>query len=118
METLSQQISDRLLSFGSDAIKLCVKLSRSPVGRHLGSQLLRSAASAGANYEEACGAQSRADFIHKLQIVYQEVRESSYWLKLVGRSDLLRGESLDALLREAQELGNIIAKSLLTAKQK
>ena len=54
--------------------KLVVRLNKTAVGRHIGGQLTRSGTSAGANYEEACGAESRADFIHKLQIVLKELR--------------------------------------------
>jgi len=61
-----ENISERLLDFAAKIIKLVVALGKTNVGRHIGSQLLRSATSAGANYEEACGAESRADFIHKL----------------------------------------------------
>jgi four helix bundle protein len=81
---------------------------------------MRSATSAGANYEEACGAESRSDFIHKMQIVLKEMRESLYWLKLINRSNLAKNSSTDLkdLLKEATELANIIAKSIITAKGK
>ncbi len=118
MNEQARKLSDRLLDYGVAVVRVCPALRRSLEGRHVAGQLLRSATSAGANYEEACGAQSRAEFIHKLQIVYKEVRESLFWLKLVGRSGLLRGETIEGLLRETQELGSIIGRSLLTTKQK
>jgi len=71
------------LDFAVEIIKLAVRLNKTSVGRHIGGQLTRSGTSPGANYEEACGAESRADFIHKLQIVLKELRESSYWLRLI-----------------------------------
>jgi len=40
--------------------------------------------SAGANYEEAQGAESKEDFIHKLQIALKELRESNYWLPVLA----------------------------------
>jgi four helix bundle protein len=43
----------------------------------------------GANYQEAQAAESRSDFIHKLQIVLKEARESNYWLRLIDESKLL-----------------------------
>lgn len=69
-----------------------------------------------ANYEEACSAESRNDFIHKMQIVLKELRESQYWIRLIGKSGIHCSVDLDALLREAGELINIIAKSVITAK--
>jgi len=79
---------------------------------------MRAATSSGANYEEACGAESRADFIHKMQLVLKELRESLYWLKLVERTDLISGKDLQALVDEANELTKIVAKSVITAKER
>ena len=72
-----------MLDYGVAIIKICARLSKMAIGKHIGNQLLRSGTSVGANYEEARGAQSKADFIHKLQIVLKETRESFYWLKLI-----------------------------------
>jgi len=100
-------------------VKLTLRLSRNIPGRHVARQLLRSATSGGANYEEACAAESKPDFVHKLQIVLKELRESRYWLRVVEDSALLAREDvqLHALLRETTELGNIIGKSIVTAKR-
>jgi four helix bundle protein len=49
--------------------------------------LLKSGTSPGANYEEARGSESSADFIHKLGIVLKELRESLYWLKVIKKGD-------------------------------
>jgi four helix bundle protein len=117
-ETKSNNISERLLQFASDVIKLATLLFKTPIGRHIGGQVMRSATSAGANYEEACGAESRADFVHKLQIALKELRETLYWLRLTKRSMLAPETMCDPLLQEAQELTNIIAKSIVTAKKK
>jgi four helix bundle protein len=46
-------------------------------------QLIRSGTSVGANVEEAQAAQSRADFIHKIEIALKELRETRYWLRLL-----------------------------------
>jgi len=62
MKEKADVISKRLLDYGAEIIKLCGKLKKDTVGSHIKGQLLRSATSAGANYEEACGAQSKADF--------------------------------------------------------
>ena len=75
-------LSERLLEFAASSIKLTVRLKRTAVGRYIANQLMRAASSSGANYEEACGAESKADFIHKMQLVLKELRESLYWLKL------------------------------------
>ena len=111
-------ISDRLLNFAIEVIKIIEKLRRSFVGRQIAGQMLRSSTSAGANYEEACGAESRLDFLHKLQIVLKELRESIYWLRLITKSGLLPdyNEKVMDLIREGNELAKIIGKSVVTAK--
>ena len=118
MEDKANQISERLLDYGMTIIKICIRLNKTVIGRHSGNQLLRAGTSVGANYEEACGAESRADFIHKLQIVLKEIRESMYWLKLVQRADILKGEEIEEAMNETQQLSNIIGRSVITAKKK
>jgi four helix bundle protein len=87
-------------------------------GRYVIGQLMRSSASAGANYQESCAAESRADFVHKLQIVLKELRESEYWLKLMGRGSLLPDAATGPLLAEAEQLVRILAKSVITTKSR
>ncbi|HIE12255.1 MAG TPA: four helix bundle protein [Desulfotomaculum sp.] len=118
MEDKATQISDRLLDYGATVIKICVKINKTAVGRHIGNQLLRAGTSVGANYEEACGAQSKADFIHKLQIALKEVRESLYWLKLIQRSNILEGEEIKKAINETQQVSAIIGRSIITAKKR
>ena len=55
-------------------------------------QLLRSSSSIGANLHEAKYAQSRADFISKLEISLKESSESEYWLELLFRKKKLSPE--------------------------
>ena len=118
MKNKENQLANRLLDFAVAVIKLVVKLNKTSAGRYIGGQLMRAAASSGANYGEACGAESRADFIHKMQVVLKELRESFYWLQLVKKANLISDENLTSLLQEAKELSNIIAKSVITAKEK
>jgi four helix bundle protein len=72
----------------------------------------------GANYEEACGAASRTDFIYKLTLVYKEIRESIYWLELIRHSGLLEENEVKDVLDEAKQIRAIIGKSVKTAKGK
>jgi len=111
-------LQERFLDFAAKVIKLTLRLCKTATGRHIGNQLTRSGTSTGANYEEACGAESRADFVHKLQIVFKELKESLFWIKLIKRSELLptEDEELNFLLNETQELTNIIGKSVVTTK--
>ncbi len=90
METKRDRLAERLLDFAARVIKLINLLPKTPVGRYIAGQLMRSGTSPGSNYEEACGAESRADFIHKLGIVLKELKESRFWLRLILRSNLMK----------------------------
>ncbi len=117
MQNEKTNISERLLDFAVGIVQISSRMNKTAVGRHIGLQIVRSATSAGANYEEACGAQSRADFSHKLQLVLKELKESVYWLRLIEKADLVSSSNLESLLQEAIELTRIIAKSVVTAKK-
>jgi four helix bundle protein len=113
-----KEFADRLMAFAVDVFALARPLSRVPEGRYVGGQLMRASASAGANYEEACGAESRADFVHKLQIVLKELREANYWLRLLGKTGLVTEKALSPLSQESEELVKLFAKSVVTVKSK
>jgi four helix bundle protein len=93
-----KKLSDRLLIFGASVIKLTRSLRRGPVDNHLARQLLGSATSTGANYEEACSGESREDFIHKLQISLKELNETLYSLKLIDKSQINSTPELGIML--------------------
>jgi len=111
-------ISDRLLEFAVRIIQLVDALPNTLVGRHIGRQVLGSGTSPGANYEEARGAESKADFVHKLGIVLKELSETRYWLKLLIKSKLIPPKRIESVFSEADELCRIIGKSVITAKKK
>jgi four helix bundle protein len=116
MQNERENLSDRLLEFSARIVRLTELLSKTVAGRHIVGQILGSSTSCGANYEEACGAESRADFIHKMQIVLKELRETRYWLRLSAKSFPDLTEHLQGLLKEADELIRIFSKSVITAK--
>ncbi|HHT9154719.1 MAG TPA: four helix bundle protein [Candidatus Tripitaka sp. YC43] len=117
MEEKADQLSERLLDYGVEIIKLTEKLDKTASGKYIANQLLRAGTSVGSNYEEARGAQSRADFVHKLQIVLKEIREALYWLRLIQKSKILTGSDLGSIITETIQLSNIVAKSVITAKK-
>ena len=79
-------------------------------------QVLRSGTAIGALVEEAIGAESAKDFIHKLAIAYKEARETKYWLRLLKDSEMLDKPKADNLLELNEELLRIIGKIQLTSK--
>lgn len=111
-----KDLSERLLDFAVETIKATYMFPKSQVGSHIGGQVIRSVSSVGANYEEACTAQSRADFIHKMQIALKEIRETVYWVKLATRLELPGKTGWSLILQEGNELLLILAKSVATSK--
>ena len=109
-------IAERLLDFAVRVIKLVNALPKTIVGRHIAGQLVRSGTSCGSNYEESRGAESRADFIHKLGIALKEIKESRFWLKVIYHAKIMKPEQIEPLITECEELAAIIAKSIITAK--
>jgi len=109
-------IAERLLDFAVRVIKLVNALPKTIIGRHLAGQLVRSGTSCGSNYEESRGAESRADFIHKLGIALKEIKESRFWLKVIYHAKIMKPEQIESLIAECEELAAIIAKSIITAK--
>lgn len=110
-------IADRLVQFSVRIIRLAHSLRNNTVNRHISNQLLRFGTSAGANYEEARGAESTLDFIHKLKVVLKELRESIYWVKVIEQAKIIPSERLRDILQESEELSNIIGRSIITAQK-
>ena len=113
-----RDLGERLLEYGARIIRLVEALPNTVVGRRVGDQLLRSGTSVGANYEEAQGAESRDDFVHKLQIALKELRESNYWLRLLVKSGKISAQRMNDLLDESSQLRAMRSKSVATAKGK
>jgi four helix bundle protein len=112
----ANQPERRLISFASAIVSLSSKLPRTPQGRHICGQILRSGTAVAANYGEARGAESRADFIHKLKIVFKELNETTIWLEIIAERSLLSPENIVAIVAENRELCRIIAASIKTAR--
>ncbi len=112
------ELSDRLLDYAVRIIRLVEALPPNIIGKRIGDQLLRSGTSVGANYEEAQGAESHLDFVHKLQIALKELRESNYWLRLLSKSGVLPSERLKDIVDESNQLCKILSKAVATTKGK
>jgi len=115
---MTTELTDRFVTFSSRVIKVVDALPATLSGRRIADQLIRSAMSVGANYEEARGADSRADFAHKLQIALKEAREARYWLCLVLEAGLVTTIDVAGLVDEATQLRAILGKSVATVRGK
>ena len=113
-----RDLGERLLEYAARIVRVAESLPKTLVGRRIADQLLRSGTSVGANYEEAQGAESREDFIHKLQIALKELRESNCWLPLLIKGGKVSTDRLGDLLDESNQLRAMLSKAVATAKGK
>ncbi|MBL4708015.1 MAG: four helix bundle protein [Flavobacteriales bacterium] len=109
---------DKSYAFALKVVKLSFKIQEERKEYVLSKQLLRSATSIGANTEEAIGAQSDKDFLHKISIAYKEARESHYWIRLMGDSELIVRDDSENLLLDVEEILRILGSIQKTLKQK
>ena len=82
----------------------------------LAKQILRSGTSIGANVRESYSAQSRADFINKLNIALKEADETLYWLEIFLESEIITQSEFDSLYTDLKEICALLASSIKTTK--
>ncbi|MBI5619999.1 four helix bundle protein [Candidatus Gottesmanbacteria bacterium] len=103
-------LEDRTMQFAEGVIEYCKSIRHDTVITPLVSQLVRSASSIGANYQEANGAASKRDFRNKIFVCKKEAMETKYWLRLLAKAT---GQEVDVcrkLWKEAHELTLIFSK--------
>jgi four helix bundle protein len=116
--TQSDQLEERLVAFAARIVRLASRLNKDFLGRHMANQVLRSGTSAAPNYAEARGAESRADFIHKMRIVQKELNETAVWIRIISKSSLISQNLIVDILAENRELCRIATASIKTARGK
>ncbi len=79
-------------------------------------QLLRCGTSIGANSRESKNAQSRMDFLNKLNIALKEADETEYWLDLLHETEFLDDRQFESLISDCKELIAILVSIVKTIK--
>ena len=111
-------LQDRLIDYAVRVIALSEALPDTKAGRHVSAQILRSGTSPAPNYGEAQSAESRADFMRKLKVALNELRETEIWIKVIQRSKMIKPASqLTPLLQETDELIAILFSSVETTRK-
>ena len=116
MNEYAEGLKRRTKRFALDLIALAGTFPGGEPGRTVGGQLVRCGTSVGANYRAACRARSRAEFIAKTGIVEEESDECGYWLEIAAETHLAAPNRIAPLLKEADELTAIFARSVITAR--
>ncbi len=79
-------------------------------------QILGSGTSIGALIRESENAESKKDFIHKLNIALKEADETQYWLDLLLASEIISEKMHKSIFSDAEELVKLLVASLKTTK--
>lgn len=116
MKNRKFDLEERLIDFVLLVDWIIEKLPSTRLTNHLAGQIIRSSTSPALNYGEAQAAESQKDFVHKIQIVLKELRETKVCLKIIHRKKYLTDDEILPVLKENDELLAIFAKSVKTAK--
>ena len=108
-------LEERCARFAERIIALCKRIKITPFNMKIITQVIGSGGSIGANYCEACEAESKKDFRHKMGIAKKEIKETKHWLRLLSKTNPKEITEIRLLWQEAQELLLIFSKSINTS---
>ncbi len=83
----------------------------------LSKQLLRSGTAIGALIKESEHAQSKADFINKMNVALKEANETEYWLMLLHDSEFMDDKVFSSIIADCQEIIRLLISIVKTSKQ-
>ena len=109
---------DKSYDFSIRMVKLNQYLNNEKKEYVLSKQLLRSGTAIGALVAEAQYAQSKADFINKLQVALKEANESKYWIRLLHDTEFLTLQMFESILPDIEALIKMLTSSINTTKEK
>jgi four helix bundle protein len=108
----------RTKALGLEVIGLSRSLQRDLATDVIVRQVVRSAASVGANYRAACRAKSTRDMLAKLAIVEEEADETAHWLEMLRDSQSAGPSDVNPLIQEANEIVAMTVASIRTLRNR
>ncbi len=108
-------ISDKSKAFAIRIVKLYKYLCDEKREFVMSKQILRSGTSIGANIREK-NAQSKADFISKMNIALKEADETAYWLELLVETEYINKNQFDNIYSDCNELIRILTSIIKSIK--
>ena len=109
-------IASKSYTFALRIIKLYKYLVAEEKEYVLSKQVLRSGTSIGALVKEAEHAQSKADFVHKMNIALKEANETEYWLMLLKDSEYIDEKNFNSIHPENIELIKLLVSIVKTSR--
>ena len=113
----SAAVQEKSFRFAVRIVNLCRYLQTERKEYVLSKQLLRNGTSIGANIAESQQAQSRADFVNKLNIALKEAYETNYWLRLMSETQYLKTQEFESIIADCKELEKLLIAIVKTSKE-
>lgn len=110
-------VGDKSLAFAKRVAKCYRFLLDKKKETILSKQILRSGTSIGANIREGLYAQSRKDFISKMNIALKEAGETDYWLEVIHSTEYLTDTEYKSMKKDNDELIKLLTSIIKTTKE-
>ena len=111
-------VGEKSLTFGKRIARCYRYLKDKKKETVMSKQLLRCGTSIGANVREGLYAQSRKDFISKLNIALKEAGETDYWLDVIHSAEYFSDQEFESLRKDNDELLKLLTSIIKTTKEK
>jgi len=108
-------LEERLIDYACICLTVCELLPNTKAGQNLEYQLSKSGTAPALIYGEAQAAYSRDDFLHKMNLVLKEIRESGITLRIIKKKPLVTHPIVEEAIIESDELRAIFITSIQTA---
>ena len=115
--TRNNVLADKSIDFAIRIVNCYQYLMTEKKEYIISKQMFRSGTSIGANIHEGIQAQSKNDFISKLSISLKEASETSYWLKVLKRTEYISEVMYSSLLSDLDEIIRILIATIKTTKK-
>lgn len=110
-------VGEKSLAFGKRIAKCYRYLKDKKKETVMSKQLLRCGTSIGANVRESLYAQSRKDFISKLNIALKEAGETDYWLDVIHSADYFTDDEFTSLKDDNDQLLKLLTSIIKKTKE-
>ena len=109
-------IRNKSKAFAIRIVKMARYLQKEKCEFVLSKQILKSGTSIGANVHESKNAESKPDFIHKLEIALKESDETEYWLEILYETEYISQAIFDSMINDNKELTAMLTSIIKTSK--
>ena len=114
---MNKAIQDKSFDFAVRIVNLCKYLQTEKREYILSKQLMRSGTSIGANVAEAQQAQSKPDFISKMNIALKESYETDYWIRLIYATEYVTQNMFESMIEDCREVEKLLIAITKSAKE-